>query len=190
MDCPDGLHADLYFITKMEEAHILGFLEAQKWTRVGNREECQFGYGYVHSERKVIDLVPIPKVFMRIAKSLEHVRSPPKFPNQIIALRYIPPYDLPPHKDAHVFDNIIHTLCIGSGVVRTFHDGKRRHDIAHHPRAMVTMGGFAREACTHCILPGEKDIVDGKDVKRGVRYALTFRCVLNAHLPPDPIHIE
>ena len=63
--------------------------------------------------------------------SLYQALGDPVSPNQVIAIRYTPPYQLPAHKDAHVFDGTIHTLCLGSGVALTFHDGERRYDIEH-----------------------------------------------------------
>ena len=191
MSCPEGLLADLDHITEAEEARLLAFLSLQKWTKVGQwREECQYGYGYLHEERKVIKLGAIPDELLSIVNSLSGARNPPASPNQVIALRYTPPYQLPAHKDAHVFDGTIHTLCLGSGVALMFHNGERRYDMEHPRRAMVTMGGYSRDICTHCILPGKTHLMGGKVVKRGTRYALTFRRVLDAHLPPSPIHIE
>ena len=190
MGCPKGLHADLDHITQAEEASLLAFLSLQKWTKVGHREECQYGYGYLHGECKVISIDATPNELSSLVNFLSGARNPPGNPNQVIAIRYTPPYQLPAHKDAHVFDGTIHTLCLGSGVALTFHDAEQRYDIEHPRRAMVTTRGYSRDTCTHCILPGETDNLGGEVVKRVIRYALTFRRVLDAHLPPSPIHIE
>ena len=175
--CPEGLSAIHDHITEEEESSLLAFLSLQTWTDLGTREECQYGYGYLHGERRVVSTNSIPKEF-----SVD--------PNQIIALRYVAPYHLPAHVDAHVFDDTVHTLCLGSGVVLIFHDGEDRYDMEHPRRALVTMKGHSRYSCTHCILSGDTDTMGGEVVKRKTRYALTFRRVLDAHLPPSPIHIE
>ena len=187
MDCPGGLHATHGHITEKEESSLLEFLSEQQWTKVGKwREECQYGYGYVHGERRVRKLGAIPDVLMSVANTLTGSRESREPPNQVIALRYTPPYELPAHKDAHVFDDVIHTLCLGSDVVLTFHDGEKRYDLVHRRRALVTMGGYSRYECTHSILPGTTDTIEGEVVKRGVRFALTFRRVVDSNLPPSP----
>ena len=189
-DCPEGLSIIHKHISTEMESGLLAFLSIQAWVNLGSREECQFGFGYVHSERTVINLTPIPKELSEIVDTLTGARNPPEAPNQIIALRYTPPYHLPAHVDAHVFDGTVHTLCLGSGAVLTFHDGEARYDIEHPRRALVAMSGRSRYECTHAILSGETDIIGGEVVKRKVRYALTFRRVLDAHLPPLPTHNE
>ena len=142
MDYPEGLHAIPDYITEAEESSLLAFLSVQKWRKVGKwREECQYGYGYLHDECKVIKLAAIPDELMSIANALSSSREPPEIPNQVIALRYTPPYELTAHKDANVFHNTIHTLCLGSGVVLTFHNGEKSYGMEHHRRALVTMGG-------------------------------------------------
>ena len=54
----EGLRANLDHITEAEEASLLAFLSLQKWTDVGKREECQYGYGYLQNERRVINMNP------------------------------------------------------------------------------------------------------------------------------------
>ena len=80
---------------------------------------------------------------------------------------------------------MIHTLGLQSGVAVTFHDGHSHHNLYQHPRTLIAMDGVARQNCTHCILPGEYDMVEGEQVQREVRYVLTTRNVPNANLPPD-----
>ena len=190
MGCPEGLDIIHEYITEAQESTLLAFLSVQSWTSLGSREECQFGYGYVHGERRVRGLTPIPKELSEIVGTLTGARDPPESPNQLIALRYTPPYHLPAHVDAHVFDGTVHSLCLGSGVVLTFYDGEARYDMEHPRRALVTMGGRSRHTCTHGILPGDTDVIGGEVVERKVRYALTFRRVLDAYLPPSPMHDE
>ena len=96
MGCPAGLNADLDYITEVEEAHLLAFLALQKWTRVGHREECQFGYGYFHDERRVIKIDAIPKELWTIVESLSSAKSPPKVPDQGNAVPYTRPIPTPP----------------------------------------------------------------------------------------------
>ena len=75
MGCPKGLHADLDHITEAEEASLLAFLALQKWT-VGYREECQYGYGYLHDEHRVINLDAILTELSTLVESLSSARTP------------------------------------------------------------------------------------------------------------------
>ena len=75
MGCPEGLNANLDHITEAEEASLLAFLALQKWT-VGYREECQYGYGYLHNEHRVINLDAILTELSTLVESLSSARTP------------------------------------------------------------------------------------------------------------------
>ena len=133
---------------------------------------------------------PSPKKSTRLLTHSLMLGAAPKCPTMSSPCVIIHPMISPPTKTPvclMTWSCQDHTLGLNRGVALTFHDGKNCHGLVHLPRAMVTMGGHARRNCTHCILPGESDEVDGKPFPGpGVRYTLTFRLVPDAHLPPDP----
>ena len=188
MGKPERLHLSLDWIDEGEESIILHFLKKQTWIKGGQREVCQFGHEYDFASKKVTGQSPIPEEVDALAMNLTTERDPHATPDNVIAIRYTPPFELPPHKDCAVFDDVVHSLGLSSGTVVTFHDGRSKFELAHPPRAMVAMGGHSRSECTHCILPGDHDMVEGERKNREVRYAITFRSVRKTYLPPLPSH--
>ena len=143
---------------------------------ISNREVCQFGYTYDFALKTIDKWVPFPKELAGVILKVGEQRG--NFPNNMIAVRYNPPYDSNPQVDAKVFNGKIQSISLESGVTITFHNHREGHYDMYQPlRALMCIEGDARYSNTHCILPRDKDVVGDVTYPRFLRYALTFRYV-------------
>ena len=183
---PGGLSKVEEFITEDHETRLIDYLTNESWSKIGNREVCQFGYTYDFKKRTIKEWVDIPEELSEVVRLVADHRG--NFPNSLIALRYTIPYHFNPHVDAPVFDGKIHSVALESGVVITFHNKENgRYGEYFPPRSLMSMQGDSRYTNTHCILPGANHVDKaGTIYPRFTRYALTFRYVptmQRLHLP-------
>ncbi len=172
------------FIDDEEEEYLINIINDQKWNTSLKRFTQHYGYRYNYTSRSITDedyLDVLPNwLDLYIDKSLQYNYINEK-PDQVIINRYLPGEGISPHVDVpHLFKNQIYSISLGSACNMIFKNKIRQEEYFFYlqPRTLLIMKDDARYNYTHAIKPVLYDIINGKKIKRGTRYSITFRNVI------------
>lgn len=157
------------------ETELIQWLESlDMWVGVSAcakaRKVIHFGEPYLYKTNSKIAAQPMPQEFEQLIAIIgcDKLLS-------CIVNRYEPGQGIAPHiDDIYKFGEIIWCFTIGSGTQIIF-ERDTAISVYAERRSLYVMAGECRSQWQHSIPARKSDIVDGKKIKRGIRYSLTFR---------------
>ena len=187
-DLVKGLYYIPDYLTVQEQQEIMKYLrKTKKWQTVGksysSRRVIQFGYSYSYDRTGVKKIEELPEYFQKLV-DIEHVNGVlnkellTEDMEQLIINEYKPGQGIHPHIDHYkYFGPIIVCLTIGSGIGIDFtrvDDPSIGKQVYVKPGSLYIMSGESRSIWRHGIKRGKYD----GPIKRGIRYSLTYRTIL------------
>ncbi len=178
---PPGASLTADWITPLQEAALVAFLDAGAWSGELRRHVRHFGYRYDYRARSATResrIGPLPDKLQGLAERLVAQGCFSAVPDQVIANEYLPGQGIGAHVDCEpCFGDVIASLSLLSGCEMGFRclaSGEMRAVILP-PRSLLVLVGPARRDWTHAIAARLSDVIDGLRVARQRRVSLTFR---------------
>lgn len=144
-----------------------------------SRRVRQYGYLYNYESKNTDskEIQPIPDVFKKLLLLLPEKYKNIKF-NQCIVNKYLPGQGIAAHRDHMKFGPVIACFSIVGDINILFRLANIVCEKRIERNSLYIMSGDSRYKWTHEIAQKKYDIFDsGKEVKRNVRYSITFRTV-------------
>ena len=178
----NGLKIIKNFISDNEEKELLDNMEKQEWNGTLLRKSQHYGYRYNYKTKDIgkddyIGQLPewLDKYIFKIFKK-GYINQ---YPNQVTINRYLPGEGIASHIDVpRIFAEKLYSISIGSGCSMFFEAEKDYHMYYLPRKTFMLMEGDARYKYKHGIRRNHIDIVDEKEITRGIRYSITFRNVI------------
>ena len=158
------------------ETQLLKWLESSElWSGVSTsknaRKVIHFGEAYKYRTNADTIAHPIPSELEPLLDIIQHREH-----LSCIVNRYLPGQGIAPHiDDTKQFGPTIWCFTIGSGTQILFKRPGSVIPMYVRPRSLYVMTGECRFQWSHSISSRKSDFIDGRKVRRGVRYSLTFR---------------
>jgi len=175
MDSLPGLSLIEDFITNKEGDELIKIINTQEWNKKIKRWTQHYGFEYDYKNRSIQKkTLPIPNWLNPIILKITQKGIIKEIPNQIIINRYLPGEGISPHIDLpHVFKNKIYSISLGSACIMNFSRKDKKIDIKVNQQ--LIMKNDVRYKWKHGIKPVKTDLINGKRIKRTIRYSITFR---------------
>ena len=183
---PPGAALTSAFISSVEEADFVRFLDGGVWNGELKRRVQHFGYRYDYKARAVtLDayLGPLPDWLQHLGNRLVDAGYFDDLPDQVISNEYLPGQGISAHVDcAPCFSDTIVSLSLLSQCEMVFREkaSGEKLPIILEPRSVMVLKDEARYEWTHEIPARKSDVIAGNKVERTRRISLTFRKVIRA----------
>lgn len=177
----DGLYFMKNFIDDELHTELLEYLDNNNpmWTSVGNeksRKVIQFGYKYDYSSKDIYKkTIPMSPLIKKVRDKLSEFFTDYEKFNQCIVNKYLPGEGISKHIDRFEFGNTICCITIGSGANMYFSRGEYEVPVYTYPKSIYIMTNDARYKWKHEMKSTKNDIINGKNIERGIRIFITFR---------------
>ncbi len=178
---PPGASLTADWITPLQEAALIAFLDPGAWSGELKRRVRHFCYRYDYRARSATvesRIGPLPDMLKGLAERLVADGFFSDVPDQVIANEYLPGQGISAHVDCEpCFGEVIASLSLLSVCEMRFaslSSGETRAVILP-PRSLLVLTGPARRDWTHAIAARRSDVIDGLRLARQRRVSLTFR---------------
>lgn len=181
-----GLYYYSNFLTVSEEETLINFLEKEpQWFSISksdnSRKVLHYGYMYNYKNYGKLEKAPIfPELVQLIKNKIIEKQSLSNeyYLDQCIVNKYNPGQGIASHIDSSIFKNFICCVTLGSGAIIDFTKESETKSLYVEPRSLYIMSDEARYQWVHGMKSRKSDTVDGKKIKRGTRYSLTYRTII------------
>lgn len=183
---PPGAALTSAFISSVEEANFVRFLDGGVWNGELKRRVQHFGYRYDYKARTVTlaaYLGPLPDWLHELGSRLVSAGYFDDLPDQVISNEYLPGQGISAHVDCEpCFSDTIVSLSLLSQCEMVFREkaSGEKLSIILEPRSVMVLKDAARYEWTHEIPARKSDVIAGNKVERTRRISLTFRKVIRA----------
>lgn len=172
-----GLEYIQNFITDVEEAALLQFVDGNAWDHSIKRRTQHYGYRYSYKSSDKIECIgDIPYELQEVAKLLLERRIFNIMPNQVIINEYLPGQGIAPHIDnTDYFSDTICSLSLISPYQMDFIRDTKKFDKILEPCSLLVLMRDARYKWQHGIASRKYDVIQGIRCERSRRVSITFR---------------
>ena len=174
-----GLKVITNFISPKEEKELIGMVNDQEWNKSLRRLTQHYGYKYNYRSRSITKsdhIGSLPNWLDPLIDKILKTGLIKENPDQAIINRYLPGEGISAHIDApHLFKDQVYSIGLGSPCDFVFSRGTKKEYLYLERRTFLLMEGDARYKYKHAIEPVVYDDVDDEEIKRGIRYSITFR---------------
>lgn len=186
-EIPQGLLYSPSFLLKEDYDEIVSFIKnipIEEWVGVTNSQNSRkvkhYGVIYDYDTKQAINPGDdYPETLTKLCNKIkQYIPSKYKL-NQCIINEYLPGQGITPHIDiTKSFDDYICCFTVGSGIQMDFNRNESAFHLYVEENSLYIMSGPSRYEWKHGIAPRKNDTVNGKKVKRGTRWSITFRSTL------------
>ncbi|KAE8149065.1 hypothetical protein BDV25DRAFT_168065 [Aspergillus avenaceus] len=170
---PRGLLWQENFIDPDHEQHLITIFKELQWPDRSGRLSVHYGYTFDYKTFGVDPEVPYKEFPDWLKPLIPTTESRP--PDQVCLQYYPPGAGIPPHVDAHKFDQL-YALSLGAPVLMQLRKGDQITNIDLSPGSLMQFTGDARLHWSHGIKKRKTDVLaDGTVRPRADRWSLTYR---------------